>query len=225
MTWIKICGITNLEDALTAVEAGADALGFVFYDQSPRRVEVTTVREIVSELPERIEKVGVFVGADCDYVCGVVSETRLTAVQLQGKSAIESVWKDTRPTVACVGVSKVIAAMPGDSLKDGDVLIHQRPHEGIFALLLDAQTNGVIGGTGITFDWEATRGIVQTISLLVPVIVAGGLTSLNVGGAIKLFQPFGVDVSSGVEARPGKKDPARIRAFVQAVRRADKNSA
>ena len=216
MTWVKICGITNREDAAAAVEAGADALGFVFYNKSPRNVEIETVREIVGALPEHVEKVGVLVDADSERIRQVIAETGLTAVQLHGKRAVGSAVQSAR-------VPKVIPVLGGNSLK-GEVLLTLPAYQGIFALLLDAQTNGVVGGSGATFDWEASREMVQMISLQIPVIVAGGLTSSNVSEAIKLFHPFGVDVSSGVEARPGKKDPAKIRAFVQAVRHANQNS-
>jgi phosphoribosylanthranilate isomerase len=222
MTWIKICGITNLEDALFAVEAGADALGFVFYEKSPRKTNIEDTRAIIRDLPERVEKVGVFVEEDAERIRQIVLETGLTAVQLHGSRALESVWNDVRPAIESVGTSKLIPAIPGDSLKDRGVLINERAHESIFALLFDAQSNGTFGGTGTTFDWPGTRGMVQVISLRIPVIVAGGLTSLNVEKAIRLLQPFGVDVSSGVEAQPGKKDPEKIRAFVGSVRSADR---
>jgi phosphoribosylanthranilate isomerase len=222
MTWVKICGITNLEDGLTAVDAGADAVGFVFYDKSLRKVDVGTAREIVGRLPKKTEKVGVFVDQTADEIRELAQEAALTAVQLHGKRSVESVWKDARPAVEIVGVSKVIPVVPGDSLRDGGVLINQRAHEKIFALLLDAQSDGVVGGSGMTFDWEATRGIVQSLGLQLPVIVAGGLNASNVGDAIGTFHPFGVDVSSGVETRPGKKDPEKVRAFIEAVRRTDK---
>jgi phosphoribosylanthranilate isomerase len=222
MTWVKICGMTNLEDALTAVEAGADAVGFVFYEKSPRNISVEAAREIVEGLPEGVEKVGVFVDLEAERIREIVLDARLTAVQLHGKRSLESVWKDRRPALECVGVSKLIPMLHGDALKDDDLLIQQRVHGNMFALLLDSRSNGATGGTGTTFDWEATRGAVQAMSLMVPVIVAGGLTPLNVTEAIKTFQPFGVDVSSGVEACPGKKDPEKVRAFVKAVRTPEK---
>lgn len=221
MTWVKICGITNLEDALLAVDAGADALGFVFYEKSPRRVDVATAREIVAKLPEKIEKVGVFVDQDVDEVSTTTREAGFTAVQLHGKMT-EQVWKDPRSAAKALGVSKVIPVVAGSSLEDGGVLINQRLKEKIFALLIDAQSNGLVGGTGTKFNWQATQGMVQGLGLMVPVIVAGGLDPSNVGEALELFQPFGVDVASGVEVRPGKKDPERVRAFVQAVRAAEK---
>jgi len=218
MTWVKICGITNLEDALHAVEAGADALGFVFYEKSPRKAEVGTAREIIRELPDDIEKVGVFVDHEPEQVREIVLQTGLTTVQLHGKRLLERVWSEKLPVEQSLGVRKMIPVIPGDSLKDRGVLISEGAHDKVFALLFDSQSNGNMGGTGTTFDWRGTRAMVQVISLKIPVIVAGGLTALNVAEAIRLLQPFGVDVSSGVEARPGKKDPAKVNAFIQAVR-------
>jgi phosphoribosylanthranilate isomerase len=221
MTWVKICGITNLGDALAAVEAGADALGFVFYDKSPRKVDVAMVREMIDELPGKVEKVGVFVDTSSERMWEIVSQAGLTAIQLHGESAWDYVHRFELDADRSFGAAKIIPAIPGNSLKEG-CFISNRCREQGFALLLDAQTNGKTGGTGTTFDWAATREMVQMVSLQIPVIVAGGLTPLNVGEAIKMFRPFGVDVSSGVEARPGKKDPEKIRAFVQAARQADK---
>jgi phosphoribosylanthranilate isomerase len=217
MTWVKICGMTNLEDALTAVEAGADAVGFVFYEKSPRNISV-------DRLPAAVEKVGVFVDLESEGIREIVLKVGLTAVQLHGNRSLESVWRDRRPAEECVGVSKLIRTLHGDTLKDGDFLIQQRAHERIFAILLDSRSNGATGGTGTTFDWEATQGAVQAMSLMVPVIVAGGLTPVNVSEAMRLFQPFGLDVASGVETRPGKKDPEKVRAFVKAVRDADRKA-
>jgi phosphoribosylanthranilate isomerase len=137
---------------------------------------------------------------------------------------MESVLQDLRPAVESLGVSKIIPAIPGDSLKHGGVLINRDASDKIFALLFDSQSNGMFGGTGKTFDWQGTRAMVQVISLKLPVIVAGGLNVLNVAEPIRILQPFGVDVSSGVEAYPGKKDPDKIRAFVDAVHNADRHS-
>ena len=160
MTWIKICGITNLEDAQTAINAGADALGFVFYDKSPRRVEVGVAQNIVRELPNQIEKVGVFVDADADTIQETASHVGLTAIQLHGQDSIDDVWQDSRPLQERLGVSRLILAVPGDRLKQGGVLITDRAREEVFALLLDAQSDGNFGGTGVTFDWLGTRGMV-----------------------------------------------------------------
>ena len=224
MTWVKICGITNLEDALQAVNAGADALGFVFYDKSPRKAEVDTTREIIRELPVQVEKVGVFVDHETEQVRDIVSQTGLTTVQLHGKKLLDRVWSEKRPVERSLGVRKVIPVIPGDSLKDRGVLISEGAHDKVFAILFDSQSNGSMGGTGTAFDWRGTRAMVQVISLKIPVIVAGGLTASNVAEAIRLLQPFGVDVSSGVEARPGKKDPAKVDAFIQAVRGTNRTS-
>jgi len=221
MTWVKICGMTNLEDALVAVDAGADAVGFVFYERSPRCVSVETVREIVGKLPESVEKVGVFVDADANTIFEHVSRTALTAVQLHGKGSSESVLSDRRPAMESVGAQKLIAMVPGDSLKDGGFFMGTAMRERTFAVLLDSFSNGITGGTGTTFDWELTRCMVQALGLIVPVIVAGGLTPANVSVAMKTLHPFGVDVVSGVESRPGKKDPEKVRAFVRAVREMD----
>jgi phosphoribosylanthranilate isomerase len=228
MTWVKICGITNLEDALVAVEAGADAVGFVFYEKSPRYVTVETAREIVARLPGRVERVGVFVDADCEVMRTTVGDAGLTAVQLHGGRSLESVWQDTRSAIECVAVSRVIPMIPESALRDADsgiaIRIPPRIKEQIFAFLIDSQVNGAAGGTGATFDWETAQGMVQALGLSFPVIVAGGLNPSNVTRALRIFQPFGVDVSSGVEARPGKKDPEKVRAFVRVVREADRKA-
>ena len=221
MTWVKICGITNLEDANVAIEAGADAVGFVFYSKSPRKMEIETVRAITSKIPESIEKVGVFVEEPLEQIGQIARQAGLTAVQLQGKDSIPGVLDDSTP-IDRLGISKVILAIAGDTLKDGGVLITQGARKKTFALLFDSQANRIVGGTGTAFDWKRTRGMIQVISKELPVIVAGGLNPENVARAIRTLQPFGVDVSSGVEASPGKKDPYKVRAFVHAVRAAEK---
>jgi phosphoribosylanthranilate isomerase len=224
MTWVKICGTTNLEDALVAVEAGADAVGFVFYEKSPRSISVETAREIVEKLPERVEKVGVFVDLESEQIREIVLAVGLSAVQLHGHKSTNCLWEDLRPTAQSLGASKLIPMMYGDALKDGGFLISQNARDQVFAILLDSRSEGTAGGTGTTFDWGAVRDIVQAMSLVVPVIVAGGLTPANAPEAMRLFQPFGLDVASGVEAQPGKKDPEKVRAFVKAVRDADRKS-
>jgi len=223
MTWVKICGMTNLEDALTAVDAGADAVGFVFYEKSPRNISVEAAREIVEKLPESVEKVGVFVDGESEQIRETVRAAGLSAVQLYGCKSMNCIWGTLRPPTEWLGASKLIPAVYGDALTDGGFLIGQQDRDQIFALLLDSRSGGTAGGTGTTFDWAAVRDIAQVISLTVPVIVAGGLTPANVPEAMRLFQPFGVDVVSGVEARPGKKDPQKVRAFVNAVREAERS--
>jgi phosphoribosylanthranilate isomerase len=225
MTWIKICGTTNLEDALIAVEAGTDAVGFVFYEKSPRKISVEAAREIVAQLPGRVEKVGVFVDLDAERIREIVLKTGLTAVQLHGARSLDSVLGDSMPPVDSVGVAKLIAMIPEWALhQESGVGISKRLQEKAFAVLIDSQVNGQSGGTGTKFDWEASRGMVQTLGFVLPVIVAGGLTPSDVAGAMRTFQPFGVDVASGVEASPGKKDPEKVRAFVKAVREVDRKA-
>jgi len=224
MTWVKICGITNLEDALVAVEAGADAVGFVFYEKSPRQISVEAARQIVKKLPAGVEKVGVFVDADSKTILEVVSRAGLTAVQLHGTQSSESVLGDPRSTVECVGAKKLIVMIDGDSLKDGGFFRGTGAGAKPFAVLLDSSSKGVTGGTGTSFDWDKTSGRVQAIRLNVPIIVAGGLTPTNIGEAMRTLHPFGVDVASGVEARPGKKDAEKVRAFVRAVREIDRKA-
>jgi len=217
MTWIKICGTTNLDDAQLAVEAGADALGFVFYDKSPRNIDPEKAREIVTELPAYVEKVGVFVDDSFKHIRDVVEQVKLTAVQFYTRT-----WEHVEDLVSANGNAispKLIMALPADELSQADVLIQTRI---LHAIMLDSGSSERPGGTGKTFDWKRAHGVIQGLSLTVPVIVAGGLTPLNVGEAVRFFQPYGVDVASGVEAKPGKKDSRKVQAFVRAVREADK---
>jgi phosphoribosylanthranilate isomerase len=231
MTWVKICGITNLEDALTAVDAGADAVGFVFHDKSPRKIDPETAREIVAKLPDAIEKVGVFVEQTTKQIRETVDRVGLTAVQLYQQAQVEVLTdrqelasSKTRPQV------KIIFVIPGDKLADG---VHPRSgfwgiskgfKDSLFALLVDSTSATRPGGTGRRFDWTRVRGLFPTLGSICPTIVAGGLEPTNVGVAITLLHPRGVDVASGVELRPGKKDPEKVHAFVEAVRRAGKKS-
>lgn len=222
MTWVKICGTTSLEDALAAVEAGADALGFVFAT-SPRRVTAEQVRVIVDELPVTVEKVGVFVNESADRIREIVRGTGLTSVQLHGEESDRLLAEVNAMRTADGRKPKLYRAMhlpehfaaelnqgfswPEDAAKPD-------------AILLDTAQGQVRGGSGKKFDWQAAVPLVEAIETQIPVIVAGGLDPENVGEAIRLFQPYGVDVVSGVEASPGKKDPVKVREFVRAARSA-----
>lgn len=242
MTWVKICGTTNLEDALVAIEAGADAVGFVFYKKSPRCVSVETAREIVEKLPEKVEKIGVFVDAESDPV-DVVFGAKLTGIQ---SYVSPQVFADSR---AEGGTAIDMQLMPENfrsmiafpvNLFGSDVSPFQQlisefarlratiPKEiavgrGVLeTILLDSGNSQQPGGTGANFDWGKTRPIAESIrSHGLKLVVAGGLKPENVGEAIEALQPWGVDVVSGVEDRPGKKDPEKVRAFVRAVREMD----
>ena len=217
MTWVKICGITNLEDALVAVEAGADAVGFVFYEKSPRYVEPEQVRQIVSKLPGSIEKVGVVVNETEDGICAIADQAGLTAAQMHGD--------DEDPHVADLVVARrPLKVLAGISMRhpkpEGWAMMWEQ--DNLYAFLVDSGGPGELGGTGEPFDWSASLRSLNTIKALSNLVLAGGLNSSNVLDAIEIARPWGVDVSSGVEARPGKKDPDKVRAFVKAVRDADK---
>jgi phosphoribosylanthranilate isomerase len=220
MTWVKICGITNLEDAQVAVDAGADALGFVFYEKSPRRVDVQTVREIVEKLPASVEKVGVFVNEPAELIREARNRAGLTLIQLSameraGELAAELIKENNRTSSPRL----IFTMRPDEAMEDAFL---SPGSAGPFAILFDTFTHQQPGGTGITFDWQRSRERIQQLSNSYPTIVAGGLTPENVGEAIRLLQPFGVDVSSGVEARAGKKDPAKVRTFMKAAKEAGK---
>ncbi len=222
MTWIKICGITNLKDARAAAEAGASALGFVFYEKSSRHVAVEAAREMVAGLPREVERVGVFVNEPADFVSHVAERVGLTAVQLHGpESTAEFVRHRAEKRDRSARNIKLIATHSASALEQEDLVISEVAKQSLYALLLDSGSASAPGGTGKTFDWEKSYSMVMQMSFIVPVIVAGGLTALNVDAAIRRFRPWGVDVASGVEAAPGKKDHRKLRAFVDAVRRAE----
>lgn len=231
-TWIKICGTTNLEDALASVEAGADALGFIFAE-SPRRVRVEDVRKIIDQLPPSIAKVGVFVDATTEEIALAVKNAGLTHIQLhqpatEGRmrslrsanplfgSQIIQVVKVTKPSLWEVAKTVVSEAISREPRWGND----ERETPDFY--LFDTGGQAAPGGTGVSFDWaDAMPEIQRYVRNHHKVIVAGGLTSDNVDQAIAILSPFGVDVVSGVEREKGKKDHAKLRAFVQAVREAD----
>ncbi|HEV8525263.1 MAG TPA: phosphoribosylanthranilate isomerase [Terriglobales bacterium] len=214
MTWVKICGTTNLEDAHMAIEAGADALGFIFAS-SARRVDPDLVREIVADLPRPVETVGVFVNQPVEHVCEVAQYAQLTTIQLHGDETTEYV-RDLR-TQAKVGM-RIVKAVPVLA-KFGEAMRSFAEQGGVDAVLLDTASY-VRGGTGETWDWiDVAQFLPRTVG--VRFIVAGGLSPENVADAVKVLGPWGVDVVTGVEREPGKKDPGKVKAFVDAVRKAD----
>ena len=216
MTWVKICGTTNLEDALVAVEAGADAVGFVFYEKSPRYVTVEKAREIVEKLPEKVEKVGVFVGERVETAKGTFHDVGLTTAQVYGESIDEwMAWHQSDEM-------KLMWAIAGDALKDEFFISLGGRKKPITALLIDSGSGERPGGTGNRFDWERARVGISHVGSMIPIVVAGGLTPKNVNEAMKVLAPWGVDVASGVEVSPGKKDPDKVLAFVRAVREMDR---
>ncbi len=217
MTWIKICAITNLGDAQASVAAGADALGFIFTTSS-RRVEADRAAEIVSNLMNHIEKIGVFVNETPSQVAEVVEAAGLTGVQLHGDEPADQMQEYRR----ALGQRKIIKALQArELLSSPDTLNgYLGSRQVIDAILLDAGSPSQRGGTGQTFDWIAAAPIVAKVRTQMPVVIAGGLNPENVAEAIRLFAPWGVDVVSGVEREIGKKDEAKLRNFVGKVRQA-----
>jgi phosphoribosylanthranilate isomerase len=229
MTWVKICGITNLEDALTAVKAGADALGFVFYEKSPRNVDPETVREIVEALPKEIEKVGVFVNESPDQMESVAQRVGLTAIQVHIEMSLLGNEKSRRMRLSKKLIQHI--ALPVRHFFDEEgrfdsFALSVRNNESddmVGAIFLDSGTPQQPGGTGLAFDWGKAVPAVEVIGQAgFDLVIAGGLTPSNVTEAIGILKPWGVDVSSGVESEPGKKDPDKIKAFVAAVRQAER---
>ena len=202
---VKVCGVTSREDARAAVAAGADAIGFVFWPRSPRAVDADTARAIAAALPPFVLRVGVFVAAPNEEIRRVADEVGLDMVQLHGSEAPEAVAAAPRRAVKAVRV--------GPGFRVEDALRYDGAAAG---LLVDTRVDGGLpGGTGRSFDWSLVRPLREGTSFLV---LAGGLTPDNVGAAIAAVRPDAVDVSTGVESAPGRKDPAKMRAFVEAVR-------
>ncbi len=202
MIKIKICGITNLEDALAAAEFGADALGFIFYKKSPRYIDPEKAVEIISQLPPIIVPVGIFVNEREEKIREIQELTCIQTIQLHGDETPEFCQR--------FGV-RVIKAF---QVKDKESIKHMA-HYHVGAFLLDSYRDGQRGGTGTTFDWHLAV-VAKTFG---KIILAGGLTPENAAEAVKLVQPYGVDVSGGVEREKGFKDHAKIKKFISEVRR------
>ena len=216
MDWVKICGTTNLEDALAAVDAGADAVGFVFAE-SPRRVEPSVAAQITRWLPEGIERIGVFVNESAECIRVMVKEVGLTGVQLHGYKTLDVPTKLQAEPGLPRGV-QVIPVYPMQRLLrhlEDDFLVNFWNFDRV---LFDTVVDGQQGGTGQTWDWELARAAFETMEGHVRAVIAGGLTPSNVVDAIRTLHPWGVDVSSGVEREPGKKDIEKVRAFVKAAK-------
>ena len=199
---VKVCGTTRLKDALLAVEFGADAIGFIFYKKSPRYVSAKNAKEICSKLPPFVNRVGVFVNETAEKINRIADRCGLDAVQLHGDES-PAFCKKIK-----VRVIKAVRVKDSGSLKG----LSRYPVDG---LLLDTYKQDRWGGTGKVFDWE----LAIRAKKYGPVILAGGLSPRNVKAAIKKVKPYGVDVSSGVEQSPGKKDPKKVKAFLKAVRK------
>ena len=218
--WVKICANTNLADAQLATDLGADAVGFVFAP-SKRQVTVAEVAEITRSLPDGIERVGVFPDWTAARVIAAVRDAGLTAVQLHAEmnlTLLEELREGLESHV------RVIQAVPWAVADDG--ISEARVAETLLAIeqsglvdrvLVDSKVGAVIGGTGTAFDWSAAQGVFES-SRASNLILAGGLTPDNVGAAIRQLKPWGVDVASGVEAVPGKKDADKLARFIRLSR-------
>lgn len=213
MTIVKICGLTNLEDALVAAAAGADLLGFILYPKSPRYVAPEAITEILAGVraafPAPPRSVGVFVNAPTTQVLAVLDHTGLDLAQLHGDESAAEVaalagrgFKAVRPAgfEDALALAKAYAAIGASAGP---------------AMLIDAYDPHAYGGTGQRSDWTAAAAVAQRVSHL---LLAGGLTPDNVAAAVQAVRPWGVDVASGVEASPGRKDHAKVRAFIAAAR-------
>lgn len=205
-TRVKICGITNLTDARRAVALGADYLGFNFYQGSPRFIKPEVARRIIRRLPRRVKAIGVFVDSTAAEIERVAKRVRLHGVQLHGREPAKVVERVSRFVPVWKALRVRTTFRP-------EIL---RRYAAAEAILLDAFHPGAKGGTGKTFDWRAATRAKR----LARIVLAGGLKPENVAAAIRSVRPAAVDVASGVERSPGKKDAAKMRAFIQAVRRA-----
>ena len=201
---VKICGITNLTDALAAADAGADALGLMFVEASPRHVSMTVAADISRQLPPFVIKVGVFVNAPEELVVRAIGECGLNLLQFHGDEAPEYCQQFSVMTI------KAFRIRDAESLQSLPIYTTD-------AFLLDSYVAGKTGGTGEKFNWDLAS---QAKQFGKPIFLAGGLTSENVSAAIRQVQPYGVDVSSGVESAPGKKDIAKVQAFITAAKKA-----
>ncbi len=199
--WVKICGITNLADALVLAQAGADALGFNFVSTSPRAMSRDAVSQILPALPPTVLTVGVVANENPDFLRGLLRVCPVKAFQFHGEESPEEV-------LALKGKTQLIKAI---RVKDAKSLREIPRYQGVDAVLLDTYEAGKRGGTGIPFDWKLA---VEAKAYGIPVIVAGGLNPSNVASVIQQVQPYGVDVASGVELVSGRKDHVLAREFI-----------
>lgn len=212
-TRVKICGITRLEDALTAALGGADAIGWMFYPPSPRAITPEAAQELRSKLPPFVDTVGVFVNPTTDEVLSTIATTGITTVQLHGEESPEFCQEIRIRSADRNGTPiKIIKAA---RVKDADSIQALEPYQNACdAWLLDGYSPNAHGGVGASFNWDLVN---EAKKWNVPIILAGGLNAENIQNAIQQTTPYGVDISSGVEVRKGVKCPEKIRAFLNAI--------
>jgi phosphoribosylanthranilate isomerase len=219
--WVKICGNTNLDDALLAADAGADAVGFVFA-ASPRKVTAEQVAKIIPHLPQKLEKIGIFVQLEFDGIVKTVESCALTGVQLhvrQSPHLIQSLRERFGQDFRLIQATHW-RVTGQDTNRLSAELREYRSTQAIDNVLVDSRTAVAEGGTGVAFDWKAAQSVLVELAPK-PLVVAGGLHPNNVVEAIAVLQPWGVDVVTGVESVPGKKDAEKVHAFVTNARSAD----
>ena len=205
MTRVKICGITRVDDALAAARSGADGIGLVFYERSPRHVSIAQARQLAGALPPFVTIVGLFVNAEAAFVREVLANVPLDLLQFHGDETPEYCAQFNKPFLKAIRVKAGV-----------NLLQCASDFRGARGLLLDAHVEGIPGGTGTAFDWALIPG-----DLPLPVILSGGLDAGNAAAAIEQVRPYALDVSSGVEASKGIKDAAKIAAFINEVKHID----
>ena len=215
--WIKSCGNTSLEDALLAVEAGADALGFIFAP-SPRRVTVAEAAAISPHLPATVEKIGVFVDAELEEIDATVRSCGLTGVQLHFECGPELPAKLRERLGPALRILCVVHFDAGASRPVADQVAEHARNPHVDAVLVDSRAAATVGGTGVAFDWTEARKTVFGDAGNLRLIAAGGLDPENVAEAIAILRPWGVDTVSGVEVEPGRKDAEKVRTFLLRAR-------
>lgn len=215
--WVKICGNTSVEDARLAADAGADAVGFVFAP-SPRRVTVEQVAAIVPRLPREIEKIGVFVDAAVNEIAATVQACGLTGVQLHSDAGTDAPARLRAQFGPELRILRVVHFGPG-AMEQAAAIADDA---NIDAVLVDSRTAAAVGGTGVAFDWNEAARTVFNGTRQTRLVAAGGLTPATVAEAILTLRPWGVDVVSGVERAPGRKDAEKVRAFVANARAAQR---
>lgn len=219
--WIKICANTTLEDAQMAVELGADAVGFVFAP-SVRQVTPEQVAEITAQLPETVERIGVFPDMTAEKIAEIVRRSGLTGAQLHGQMDMDVICElrarlgPGRRVIPVISWKVDAGVEAADGVRDQ---LREMDAEGkVEQVLVDSKVGGATGGTGVAFDWEQASGVLRRPGGRLKLIVAGGLRPENVAGAIATLAPWGVDVASGVESKPGKKSPEKLAEFLRVAR-------
>ncbi len=206
VTKVKICGLTREEDVEASVSAGADAIGLVFVSGSRRNLSIPQARELIHRVPAFVTVVGLFLDASNEFVSQVLAEVPIDLIQFHGRESADFCAQFNQRYIKAVSVENI-----------SSVAVAENQYSGSAALLLDSHSPGQLGGTGEVFDWSRIRPADEPMTSK-PLILAGGLNPENVASAVREIRPWGVDVSSGVESSPGKKDAGKIRRFVAAAK-------